>query len=89
MKKKDIIPPAIIGLKSSGIAMGEVGVFALTDLPAGTMIGDVNLLNEGPFVPWSEYPSFTEESQAKIDAFCLGTAEGFTLPADFNYLSIP
>lgn len=76
-------------MKPSKMILGEMGVFATVDLAKDTVIGDVRYLDEGPFVPWSKYDEFSTANKKKIDAFCLGTAEGFTLPRDFNYLSVP
>lgn len=88
-RNPNFYPSPVIELRPSIIVPGEVGVFAVVNLETGTVVGRSALLGEGPFVKWQAYRDFNEATRQKIDAFCLGTEEGFTLPCDFNYMSVP
>jgi SET domain-containing protein len=86
---KNKLPRVHIELCVSKIVPGEVGVRATRPLRKGAIIGKTELLQEGEFYSWSDYKKFDRPTQKKIDAFCLGTEEGFTTPIDFDYMSIP
>jgi len=82
------IPEVIIELKPSRIVNGEVGVFSVKDLAKGTIIWDGGQQEES-FFSWSVYRKLDKVTQRKVDAFCLGTQQGFYSPPDINYLTIP
>lgn len=86
---KNIIP-IMIEVRPSTILPGEVGLFAVRALSAGTIVGDAKQLDEGStFHPWSDFSEVDPLTQKKIMECCLGTAEGFVAPKDFNYLTVP
>lgn len=82
-------PKVLIEARPSKIVKGEIGVFAVRNLAEGEIIGDTKFLNEKYQFSWKDYNKFDEFARKKIDDFCLGDINGFVMPEDFNYISIP
>ncbi len=85
-------PPEVrIELRPSHIHAGGVGVFAVRAIRKGQKAADG--LMEDDFqnlVRWEVFHRYDKELQQKIEAFCIGTPDGFVPPTDldFNALSI-
>lgn len=82
-------PVALIKLRPSMIVPGEIGVFAIRELSKGTIIGRVSMMNEEFFITHQEYEKIDEASRNEIKNFCVSTPDGFFVPRNINYLSIP
>lgn len=83
-----IIPPVIIEIRPSKLIKGEIGLFATRILKKNTIIALAKKLEER-FFPWSKYKELDKITKNKVDNFTMQTEEGFYLPPDFNYLSVP
>jgi hypothetical protein len=83
-----IINPVIIEIRPSRLIPGEIGLFAVRALKKDTIIALASMLAER-FFPWSAYKELDKLTQGKVDNFTMQTEEGFYLPPDFNYLSVP
>jgi SET domain len=86
---RTVFPKVLIELKPSRIA--GIGVFATTG------VGERQRLAEGisesdyrRLISWTHFCEYDADIREKIDAFCIGTPEGFLPPddLDFNRLSI-
>lgn len=66
---------------------GEVGLFAARTLAASAIVVDAAFFDE-VFQSWSAYTCLDSVTKGKINAFCLGTAEGFWMPCNLNFLPI-
>lgn len=86
--KKLAINPLIIELRPSKMIQGEIGLFATQHLKKGAIIALATRMGE-TFVPWAEYNKTDKKTQIKIQHFCLQNKDGFYVPADLNYLSVP
>jgi hypothetical protein len=82
------INPLIIELRPSRMIKGEIGLFAVRNLKKGTIIALATRMGE-TFVSWTAYNQSDKKTQIKIQQFCLQTNEGFYIPDDLNYLSVP
>ena len=83
------IPKVLIELSPSSIA--GVGVFAATSMREGQRIAEgISDYDYRRLISWTHLPEYDADVRAKIDAFCIGTPEGFIPPddLDFNRLSI-
>ena len=82
-------PRVLIELRPSLI--DGVGVFAVNAIASDQRIAEgIGDKDYDRIVSWERFPEFDEEAQEKIDAFCIGTPDGFIPPEDldFNRLSI-
>jgi hypothetical protein len=68
---------------------GGIGVFAVRNLAIGTKIGEVDYMDEGFFLAYADFKKIDKESQKIITDFCANSKEGFFIPKDINYMSIP
>lgn len=82
-------PKVLINVKPSKMLPSEVGVFAARDLEIGTIVGRADYMDESLFFAWDDYKKLDDETKEAVDAYCLGTKDGFDAPADLNYLSMP
>jgi hypothetical protein len=83
------IPQVLIELKSSRI--DGVGVFAVAALGEDQRIAEgVHDADYRRLVSWDYFAKYDSDVQSKIEAFCIGTPDGFIPPdkLDFNRLSI-
>ena len=85
---ESMVKPVIIEIKASKMLSNQIGLFAARDLKKDTIIADANKLGE-KLIPWSELENIDEITREKTRHYCLDTEEGFYVPADFNYLSVP
>lgn len=88
MKKSNAIVPVDIEIRTSVMLPGEIGLFSARPLKRDHIIGRAELLGE-VFCPWIQYPSLDKVTRHKVQQYCLQTDEGFYMPPDFNYLSVP
>jgi uncharacterized protein len=68
-----------------------VGVFAVAALGEDQQIAEgIHDADYRRLVSWNRFSEYDADVQAKIDTFCVGTAEGFIPPEkfDFNRLSV-
>ncbi len=82
-------PKVLIELKPSPIA--GVGVFATTGVSDGQRLAEGISESDYPrLISWTHFSEYDADIREKIDAFCIGTPEGFIPPEDldFNHLSI-
>jgi len=82
-------PRVLIELRPSLI--DGVGVFAVNTIASDQRIAEgIGDKDYDRIVSWERFSEFDEEAQEKIDAFCIGTPDGFIPPEDldFNRLSI-
>lgn len=82
------IKPLLIELRPSKMIKGEIGLFAVRAIKKETIIAHAAKMGE-TFVPWSQYAKVDKKTQIKIQQFCLQTKDGFFVPDDLNYLSVP
>lgn len=84
-------PKALIEVRPSRILRGQqISIFAVRFLKKGTIIGDVKFFDEEEFLlTWEEYKKIDKETQEIIYNYCLGTPDGFCVPKNLNYISIP
>jgi SET domain len=81
------IPPVLIEIRPSQMLKGQVGLFAVRDMQAGTEIISGRSFEE-TFEPWDSYESLDDETQRKADAFCVTASNGIWMPRDFNLMPI-
>ncbi len=68
---------------------GQIGLFASRDLSVDTIIADAQRLGE-IFIPWIEYKLVDDaQTQYMIEKYCLRNEDGFYVPENFNYMSVP
>lgn len=82
-------PKVLIELRPSRIA--GIGVFAVAALEEGQRVAEgIGDGNYRRLVPWKHLSECDADVQAKINAFCIGTPDGFIPPEkfDFNRLSV-
>lgn len=82
------IQPLRIEIRPSKILKGEVGVFAVRNLPKNSVIIDAAHFSNTRFVPWKTFLRLDPSTKKKIIAHCSGTPKGFFMPPDLNYLSV-
>jgi len=80
-------PPAIIGIKPSKMLSGEVGLFALRDLRATTIIWKAFSCGE-KFFDQSVYDELDKLTKQVVTAHCSMVYDGFYAVPDVNYLPI-
>jgi hypothetical protein len=68
---------------------GGVGVFALRDLKEGTKISEERFMGESYFLRYCDFRKVDNETKKVITDFCANSEDGFFMPRDINYLSIP
>lgn len=66
-----------------------VGVFALRDIKKGTIICDVEKIDEEYFISHEEVEGLDSETKQVMIDFCAQDKDGFYTPLDLNYLSVP
>lgn len=88
MKKLGITTPLIIEIRASKMLPGQIGLFAARKLKKNTIIAEASKLGE-KFVSWADISKIDLITRSKIKHYCLQTEEGFYLPDDFNYISVP
>lgn len=87
IKAKDIAK-VLFKIKPS-LKYKGIGVFALRDIKKGTIICDVNKIDDEPFVSWKEFDKIDAITQNVIIDFCAQDKNGYYGSTDLNYLSIP
>ena len=83
------VPKVLIALKHSRIE--GVGVVAVAEMRHGERVAAGISDSDYDFlISWIEFPKLDTDVQAKVNAFCIGTPEGFIPPddLDFNRLTI-
>lgn len=85
---ESVVKPVIIEVRASKMLLDQIGLFAARDLKKDTIIAEASKLGE-KFVAWSEIVHIDGITREKIKHYCLDTEDGFYVPADFNYLSVP
>jgi hypothetical protein len=83
------VPKVLIELRSSRI--DGIGVFAVAALGEDQRIAEgIHDADYRRLVSWNRFSEYDADVQAKINAFCVGTSEGFIPPDkfDFNRLSV-
>jgi len=88
MDYDSIITPVIMEVRESKLLPHQIGLFSARFLEKNTVIAEASKLGER-FVPWSSFERIDEITRNKIGHYCLDTEEGFYIPIDFNYLSVP
>jgi hypothetical protein len=88
-KLRPAFPKVLIELRSSLIS--GIGVFAVADMRADQRVA--NGIDESDYrhvISWLYMDKYDSDVREKIEAFCIGTPEGFIPPPDldFNRLSI-
>ncbi len=81
-------PRVLIELRPSPI--DGVGVFAVNTIASDQRVAEgIGEEDYERIVPWECFSEFDEDVQKKIDAFCIGTPDGFIPPEglDFNRIS--
>lgn len=84
-----VFPRVLIELRPSHL--NGVGVFAVTALRDGQCVAEgIGDADYRRLVPWKHLSEYDADLKDKINAFCIGTPEGFIPPdkLDFNRLSI-
>jgi hypothetical protein len=84
-----LVPKVLIELRRSRIE--GVGVSAVTDIHEAQRIAPgINESDYHSMISWNEFPKLDINVQLKVQAFCIGTPDGFIPPddLDFNRLSI-
>lgn len=82
------IQPLRIEIRPSKMLPGEIGVFAVKNLPKDSVIVDASHFDDMRFVPWDKFSGLDPATQKKILAHCPGTPKGFFVPTDLNYISV-
>lgn len=73
-------------LRPSKIDLKGVGVFAARNIVRGAKIADgVAEEDFEALVPWREFRAYDAKLQRKVMAFCVGTADGFVPPPDYDF----
>ncbi|MDD5083629.1 MAG: hypothetical protein PHT88_01660, partial [Candidatus Moranbacteria bacterium] len=85
---KKMMAEALFKIKPSPKYKG-IGVFALRDIPKGTIICDVEKITEEFFIPWKDCEKIDPITQGVMHDFCAQDKDGYYCPLDLNYLSIP
>jgi hypothetical protein len=83
-----LINPVVIEIRPSRMLTGQIGMFAARDIKKNTIIAEAAKLGE-KFIPWKSIKKIDVTTREKIKHYCLDTEEGFFIPDDFNYLSVP
>lgn len=86
--KKITIKKLLIELRPSKMIKGEIGLFAVRNIPKGIITAHADKLEEN-FIPWTKCNKTDNITQKKLQDFCLYTQDGFFAPTDLNYLSVP
>jgi hypothetical protein len=84
-----VFPKVLIELRPSQV--DGIGVFAIALLGEDQRIAEgIHESDYARLIAWEHYVKYDPDVRAKIDAFCIGTADGFIPPArlDFNRLSV-
>jgi SET domain-containing protein len=81
-------PSAIIELKPSKIAPGQVGLFALKDFNKEEVIIGKETWDESRLISWKEFETLDSATKDKLANFCYKTAEGIHAPKNINKLNI-
>lgn len=87
MKAEDI-KKVLFKIKPSPKYKG-IGVFALRDIQEGTIICDVEKIDEEIFIPRDEFEKIDPVTQQVMIDFCAQDKDGYYCPLDLNYLPIP
>ena len=80
---------AIIEIKPSKITRGGIGVHALRNLKKATIVAYAKYLGEDFFLSKANYHKLDAITKSRIKNFCAISPEGFSVPRDINYISIP
>ena len=86
--RRDNFKKAIIKIAPSA-RFGGIGVFAIRNLKKGTIIGEPRFMGEDFLLKHKDYKKIDKESKKRIMDFCANSKEGFYVPRDINYISIP
>jgi hypothetical protein len=84
-----VFPKVLIEVRASRIA--GVGVFATASMREGQRFAEgVGESDYRRLISWANFPELDGSVREKIEAFCIGTPDGFIPPddLDFNRLSI-
>ncbi len=81
-------PEAVMELKPSKIAPGQVGLFALKDFTKNQIIVDKNIWDESRLISWNEFGTIDPITQKKLVDFCYKADEGIFAPQNINQLKI-
>jgi hypothetical protein len=86
---RPVFPKILIELCPS--ALSGVGVFAVSALQEDHLVADgIEDSDYRRIIPWRHFDEYDSDVREKIEAFCIGTPDGFIPPdkLDFNELSI-
>lgn len=78
-------PPVIIEIKASKMLPGEVGLFAMRDLPKGQIINDASLIREQLY-SLEIYRSLDDITRRQVDKFVTVAYDGFFCIPNINYM---
>lgn len=84
-----VFPKVVIELNSS--AIDGVGVFAVAGFEERRRIAEgIHEAEYRRLIPWADFAEYDDALQEKINAFCIGTPDGFIPPdkLDFNRLTV-
>lgn len=81
------ITPALLRIRPSQ-KFGGIGVFALRDIPKGTILSRAAFLPKERFLSWKAFRKLDEITQEFVRNFCAHTKRGVSLPADLSTLPI-
>ena len=86
MKK---INDILIELRPSMIDKGGVGVFAVMNIKKGQKIAEgIHGEDYKDIIPWMDYKKFPRNIKEKINAFCIGTLNGFIPPNNVDFAAL-
>ena len=83
-----LLPPVRIEIKPSKILKNEIGVFSVRPLKKDSVIVNAEHFSDMRVIKWEDFNKFDSITKKKIMSYCPGTPEGFSAPADLNYISI-
>lgn len=85
---KSPVAPLVIEIKPSKMLSGEIGLFAARPLKKDFVIAEAEKLEE-KLVPWAVFKTIDKITREKILQYCLQTEDGFYVPRDLNYMTVP
>ena len=87
--KRRKINDILIELRPSSIDKGGVGVFAIINIKKGRKVAEgIHKEDYKNIIPWTDYKQFPKNIKKKINAFCIGTPNGFIPPDCMDFAAL-
>ena len=81
-------PKATLSIKPSLVVPGHVGVFALRQIPAKTIIAHASDFDESVLIPWDDFKRLDSTTRQRLRMFCWQSKQGVHAPKNLNQLTI-